>query len=84
MKLRLVVSAGALVLTSAFVPAAAVAAPAHVSISAHHHKCTRTSSGTCIRGGEFCPAAKYGKHGWDAAGRRYTCKGSHAHPHWEK
>jgi hypothetical protein len=85
MKLRVALSAGALVLTSAFVPAVAAASPAHVSIAAHHHhKCTRTSSGSCIRGGEFCPQAKYGKHGWDAKGRRYTCKGSHSHPHWEK
>ncbi|HEX4472317.1 MAG TPA: hypothetical protein VH085_10125 [Nocardioides sp.] len=70
----------------------AVAAPA---TSAHghthavwsvdrHHKCTRTSSGTCIRGGEFCPRASYGHSGWDAKGRRYVCKGNHQHPHWEK
>jgi predicted secreted protein len=47
------------------------------------HACTRTSSGTCIQGGEFCPQAKYGQSGWDAQGRRYVCKGSTVHPHWE-
>lgn len=48
------------------------------------HACTRTSSGTCIRGGEFCPKSKYGHAGWDAKGRKYICKGSHSHPHWER
>lgn len=62
--------------------AAANASPTHGTVASH--ACTRTSSGTCIRGGQFCPQAKYGKHGWDAQGRRYTCKGSHTHPHWEK
>lgn len=44
--------------------------------------CTRTSSGTCIRGGQFCPQSKYGRSGWDARGRRYVCKGNRTHPHW--
>jgi hypothetical protein len=48
------------------------------------HSCTRTSSGSCIRGGQFCPQSKYKKSGWDAKGRRYVCKGSHTHPHWMK
>ena len=48
------------------------------------HACTRTSTHKCIRGGEFCPASKYHKSGWDAKGRRYVCKGSRSHPHWEK
>jgi hypothetical protein len=48
------------------------------------HACTRTSKGTCIKGGQFCPQAKYGKNGWDASGRRYVCKGDHTHPHWLK
>jgi hypothetical protein len=48
------------------------------------HPCTRTASGTCIAGGQFCPQAKYGKSGWDASGRRYVCKGDHTHPHWYK
>lgn len=46
--------------------------------------CTRTSSGTCIQGGQFCPQAKYGQSGWDAAGRMYICKGDSDHPHWMK
>jgi hypothetical protein len=48
------------------------------------HPCTKTSSGTCIQGGEFCPQSKYGQYGWDAAGRRYKCRGDHEHPHWYK
>lgn len=48
------------------------------------HPCTRTSSGACIRGGEFCKQSEYGHYGWDAKGRRYKCTGSHSHPHWEK
>lgn len=46
------------------------------------HECTRTSSGTCIAGGQFCPKAKYGQSGWDAAGRLYICSGDSDHPHW--
>ncbi|MDH2413468.1 hypothetical protein [Nocardioides sp. CER19] len=48
------------------------------------HACTRTSSGSCIRGGQLCPKSKYHKSGWDAKGRRYVCKGSRTHPHWMK
>jgi Ni/Co efflux regulator RcnB len=48
------------------------------------HACTRTSSGSCIRGGQFCPQASYGQTGWDADNRHYTCKGDHTHPHWER
>jgi hypothetical protein len=48
------------------------------------HACTRTSSGHCIRGGQFCPQSKYNHSGWDARGRRYVCKGDHTHPHWMK
>ncbi|GAA4709586.1 hypothetical protein GCM10023349_30610 [Nocardioides conyzicola] len=44
--------------------------------------CTHTSSGSCIRGGQFCPRASYGHSGWDAHGRRYVCKGNRSHPHW--
>lgn len=47
------------------------------------HACTRTSSGSCIRGGEFCPQASYEMTGWDADNRHYVCKGDHTHPHWE-
>jgi hypothetical protein len=53
----------------------------------HHgggsHSCTRTSSGSCIRRGEFCPQSDYGQHGWDAQGHRLTCTGDRTHPHWE-
>jgi hypothetical protein len=45
------------------------------------HACTRTSSGSCIQGGQFCPQASYGRSGWDAQGRRYVCKGDRTHPH---
>lgn len=48
------------------------------------HACTKTASGTCIAGGQFCPQAKYGQSGWDASGRRYVCEGDHTHPHWYK
>jgi hypothetical protein len=70
-------------------PGAAIAATphtatAHVMIADRHHRCTHTSSGSCIRGGEFCPQADYGHSGWDAKGRRYVCKGNHTHPHWMK
>jgi hypothetical protein len=65
-----------------------VAAPAHAAtvtdLSTHQltHPCTRTSTGTCIRGGQFCPQASYGHSGWDAQGHRWVCKGDHTHPHW--
>lgn len=44
--------------------------------------CTKTSTGKCIRGGQFCPRASYGRAGYDAKGRRYVCKGNRKHPHW--
>ena len=47
------------------------------------HSCTTTSSGTCIRGGEFCRRDEYGMTGYDAEGRAYTCTGDSTHPHWE-
>jgi hypothetical protein len=61
---------------------AAPTAAAHSVVSLDRHACTRTSTGHCIRGGEFCPRSKYGRSGWDARGRRYVCKGNRAHPHW--
>ena len=61
---------------------AAAAAATDAAVTIHARPCTRTSSGTCIRGGQFCPRAKYGKSGWDARGRRYVCKGDRSHPHW--
>jgi hypothetical protein len=47
------------------------------------HACTTTSSGSCIRGGEFCPQADYGMTGYDASGTPYVCTGDPTHPHWE-
>lgn len=47
------------------------------------HGCTTTSSGSCIRGGEFCPQASYGMTGYDADGTAYICTGDRTHPHWE-
>ncbi|MCW2785546.1 MAG: hypothetical protein JWP74_2063 [Marmoricola sp.] len=65
--------------------AASFADGAHQAAPAHSMRaCTKTSSGKCIRGGEFCPKAKYNKNGYDSKGRRYVCKGSRSHPHWEK
>jgi len=47
--------------------------------------CTTTRSGSCIQGGEFCPAASEGTDGTDAAGDTYMCRDSNSngHPHWE-
>ena len=45
--------------------------------------CTTTSSGACIRGGEFCPKASYGQHGFDASGNELVCTGDQTHPKWE-
>ena len=50
--------------------------------SGSSHACTRTSSGSCIRGGAFCPQASYGQVGYDASGNRYVCTGDRTHPHW--
>ncbi|MGN6251266.1 MAG: HNH endonuclease family protein [Marmoricola sp.] len=47
------------------------------------HACTRTSSGSCISGGQFCPQASYGVVGYDASGHRYVCSGDRSHPHWQ-
>ena len=57
-------------------------AAAAVATSYARHACTRTSTGHCISGGEFCPQASYGHAGYDAHGRKYICKGNHVHPHW--
>jgi hypothetical protein len=48
------------------------------------HACTRTSSGACIKAGEFCPVADYGQAGYDGSGDRLLCTGSRSHPHWER
>ena len=72
-----------------FIAALAIALAGLVSVpttsqalAAPHHGCTRTSSGSCIQGGQVCPQASYGHSGWDVRGRRYVCKGDHIHPHW--
>ncbi len=71
-------------------PVALISGPAQASASyqssteAQVRTCTKTSSGTCIRGGQFCPQASYNRNGWDAMGRRYVCKGDRQHPHWMK
>jgi curli biogenesis system outer membrane secretion channel CsgG len=82
MSIRTLVAALALALAGLVsVPTSSTAAPADASVQLTH-PCTRTSSHTCIRGGQFCPQASYGHSGWDARGRRYVCKGDHQHPHW--
>lgn len=85
MKLRAALAGLAVVFAGA--SAGLVVGPADAAT--HHvvqakHKCTKTSSGTCIRGGQFCPQASYQHSGWDAQGRRYVCKGDRTHPHWMK
>ncbi len=47
--------------------------------------CTVTGSGTCIRGGQFCPSADEGQSGTDAEGRTYICedKTHTGRDHWE-
>jgi hypothetical protein len=47
------------------------------------HSCTLTSTGNCIKAGEFCPKADYGQTGYDANGDPLTCTGDAAHPRWE-
>lgn len=46
------------------------------------HSCTTTSTGSCIRGGQYCPKADYGKTGYDANGNKLTCTGDRTHPRW--
>jgi hypothetical protein len=48
------------------------------------HQCTTTSTGKCIKAGEFCKEADYGTAGYDADGDRLVCTGNNpSHPHWE-
>jgi len=83
MKFRTLLATVALVSTGlvAAPSVAYAAAPGDASTQALR-PCTRTSSGSCIRGGQFCPQSRYGQSGYDARGRRYVCKGSRSHPHW--
>ncbi|MET0819378.1 MAG: hypothetical protein ABWY58_00310 [Aeromicrobium sp.] len=71
----------AFVLTTSALSGAGIAITAE---SASAATCTKTSTGKCIKGGQFCPQAKYKKAGIDAKGRRYVCKGDRTHPHWMK
>ena len=84
MKLRILVATFAVVFAGLVAtPATAGTTPSSERAAASlAHPCTRTSSGTCIRGGQFCPQRSYGRSGWDAQGRRYVCKGNRTHPHW--
>jgi hypothetical protein len=88
MMLRTAIAAATLTLAGLAGPVALVAGPAQAvaapASAVAGHACTHTSSGTCIRAGQFCPQASYGNSGWDAKGRRYVCKGDHTHPHWMK
>jgi hypothetical protein len=63
--------------------ASAATATATAAQAPAAHACTTTSTGSCIRGGEFCPQASYGQFGYDADGTRYECTGDAVHPHWE-
>jgi hypothetical protein len=60
-----------------------VKAPAKHTVQPTSHSCTRTSTGSCIRGGEFCKQSMYGQTGYDGSGRAWRCTGDHTHPHWE-
>ena len=87
MKARRLAAGLVLALVGIGSPALVAAGPAHaavghVGVVASSHACTKTSSGTCIRGGQFCPQASFGHAGYDAQGRKYICKGDHTHPHW--
>lgn len=83
MKIRALIAAFTLVSTGLVAaPSVAAFASAGDATAQAARPCTRTSSGSCIRGGQFCPQSKYGRSGWDARGRRYVCKGNRAHPHW--
>jgi hypothetical protein len=81
--MRTAIAALALALAGLGAPALATAdaATAAPSVLARH-ACTKTSTGHCIKGGQFCPKASYGHAGYDAQGRKYICKGNHTHPHW--
>lgn len=58
-------------------------APVKHTAQATSHSCTRTSSGSCIAGGQFCKQSMYGQIGYDASGRSWRCTGDRTHPHWE-
>jgi hypothetical protein len=76
-------SAQALVATPATPATPKAATPTKTAAAPTSHACTKTSSGSCIQGGEFCRQALYGQTGYDGSGRKWTCTGDHVHPHWE-
>lgn len=78
MKLRN--SIAALVLTTSALTGAGIAVTAETASAA---TCTKTSTGKCIKAGQFCPQAKFKKSGIDAKGRKLLCKGDKIHPRWK-
>jgi hypothetical protein len=82
MKFRNAVAA--FVLTASTLSGAGLAMSAESASAVSAVACTKTSSGTCIKGGQFCPKAKKKKAGYDAKGRRYVCKSSKGTLHWMK
>ena len=79
MHFRSILAACALIVAGLLIPSTATAAPVGIrgfrsQPIAAKHACTKTSSGKCIKGGQFCPKAKRGKFGWDAQGKKWKCK----------
>jgi len=64
-------------------PSTPAPAPAPTTAAPIQHGCTTTTSGSCIRAGQFCKKALYGSTGYDATGRALRCTGDSSHPHWE-
>ena len=56
--------------------------PTHTSPAAPSAACTTTSSGRCIKRGQFCPGDSYGESGTDAGGDTLRCSGESDHPRW--
>ncbi|MDQ1106484.1 hypothetical protein [Nocardioides zeae] len=83
MRFRTLIAAVLLVLTG-LVAAPAVGSAAPAAPAAAAASCTKTSSGTCIKGGQFCPKKSYGKSGYDKNHKRWVCKGDRNHPKWTK
>jgi hypothetical protein len=82
MRYRTLFAALAIIFGSFLAPSAATAATAHNGMAAAKHTCTKTSTGSCIKRGQFCPKAKKGHVGWDNKGRKNVCRGAGSHPHW--
>lgn len=76
MMMRLVaLPVASVVLGSALVVSAPVTAEAKVS-------CTKSSSGKCIKRGQFCAKAAKGKVGYDVSGRKIRCKPNGSRYRW--